>query len=147
MYLGVSNTVVARNGLGRFIKECEQAAENSVQDLIEEGARTSREIAPVGKKDDPRSPHIKDSITSYMLSRTSGVWVCSARHALAVELGTVRHFQTGDVGFFWDNADRWWSPGENMIDHPATAARPYLKPAYDKVVGDSTETLRRNYPG
>lgn len=104
-------------------------------------------LAPKGAGDDPRTIALSDSIYSEMTGATSGHWVATARHAMPVEFGSVRHFQTGDVSFFWDAEGRMWEPGDNRIDHPAVAAQPYLRPAYKAIMGEMMQILKRHYPG
>jgi hypothetical protein len=144
--IAVSNKVTARNGLGQFIRDCEQAAEYTVRDAIEEGAKLSRALAPSGTKPDPRTVPLKDSITSAMTSRTQGHWSSSARHALAIEKGASPHGIPGNVSFFWENQGRWWTPGSNVIQHPGNAAQPYLRPAYEVIMHRIMGIARRHYP-
>lgn len=146
MEIGVSNRVVARNGIGRFISECEAAATTSVEDAIERGAALSIEMAPKGAGDDPRTIALADSIYAEMTGATSGHWIATARHALPVEFGSVAHDQTGDVSFFWEAEGRMWEPGPNIIKHPAVGAQPYLRPAYKAIMGEMMQILKKHYP-
>jgi hypothetical protein len=118
MDLGVSNTVVKRNALGQFRQHCLGAAEATIEDMVTDGAKLSRQLAPSGSKDDPRTPKLKESIEPVVFSRTSGAWVAAARHALPIEFGAAPHGITGRVRFFWDRMGRWWVPGDNTIHHP-----------------------------
>lgn len=158
MRLATSNRVVARNGIGRFIAECEMAATRTVEDAIDEGARLSREMAPAGVKPDPRTPPLKASIFTHMQGRTSGYWGSNARHALPVETGARRHPIPANVKFYWDKVHRMWMipevyfrvtgyPGADPIDHPGNPAQPFLKPAYKIVMRNIMAHARRNYPG
>jgi hypothetical protein len=147
MDFAVSNRVVSRNGLGQFIRECEQAAERTARDLVERGAELSRNFAPVGHKVDPRTIPLAQSIESRMISSTSGEWFATARHALPVEFGAGPHEITGQVHFWWENEGRWWEPGDNMINHPGNPAQPYLRPAYEIVMGMAIDVADENYPG
>ncbi len=143
----VSNRVVSRNGLGRFISRCEEAAEATARQLVEDGADLSRDLAPVGHKPDHRTIPLAQSIESKMLSATSGVWRATARHALAIEHGSVPHEITGNVHFWWEREGRWWEPGENIIAHPGNAAQPYLRPAYEQIMRKAMTVARAKYPG
>lgn len=147
MGIAVSNRVVARNDIGRFIRDCEVAGTRTVESAIEKGAQLSRDLAPVGLKNDTRTSHLKDSINTKMLSGNSGVWIASARHALAVEKGARPHEIPGNVSFFWENEDRFWNPGDNMIQHPGNDAQPYLRPAYVIVMREIMGIARGKYPG
>jgi len=145
--IAVSNRVLARNNLGRFIAECEMAARDTIEELVNEGARLSREFAPVGSKKDPRTAKIRDSIEPQVLSRTSGNWTCTARHALPQELSGAAHPQPGNVTFFWEREGRMWVPGDNTINHPGNPAHPYLRPAYEIVSGKAISVMQKHYPG
>lgn len=147
MDVAVSSRVVARNGIGRFISECEMAATRTVEELVSDGEELSRELAPEGHKKDPRTVTLQEGMFSRMLSATSGEWGCVARHALPVEFGSAAHPQTGDVTFFWENMDRLWSPGRNQIRHPGAGAQPYLRPAYKIISGKAMAVARSKYPG
>lgn len=144
--IAASNRVVARNGFGQFIRNCEQAGEASARDLVERGAQLSRALAPIGKKPDPRTTKLKNSIHTRMFSGTSGEWYAEARHALAIEKGARRHPIPGEVTFFWVKEDRWWNPGSNEIDHPGNAAQPYLRPAYKQLMREYMTIMKRHYP-
>jgi hypothetical protein len=145
--VGVSNRVIARNGIGQFRSECSLAAERTVEKAVERGARLSRDFAPSGSKNDPRTTKLKKSIEPRMLGRTQGEWTATARHALAIEKGAVPHEITGWVNFFWERESRDWEPGMNLINHPGNAAQPYLRPAYAIVMGEVMAIARGEYPG
>lgn len=141
----VHMTVNARNDYGRFVAHYEHAAEQTVRDAIEEGARLSRTLAPRGSKPDPRTIPLANSIETEMTSKTRGRWVARARHAAAVEFGGRPHLITAAVSFFWENAGRWWHPGEGFINHPGNRPQPYMRPAYDVVRRRMSELARKNY--
>ncbi len=145
--VAVSNRVIARNDIGRFRAACSDAAEKTVEEAIERGAKLSRQMAPRGTKRDPRTTKLKNSIEPRMLSRTQGEWKATARHALAIEKGAVPHQITGWVNFFWENEERNWVPGKNLINHPGNAAQPYLRPAYIVVMKQLMQIARTKYPG
>lgn len=147
MRMGVSNRVVARNNLGRFISEIESGGEQAVRDAIEQGAALSRDLAPVGVKPDKRTVPLASSIETVMSSRTSGYWRSFARHALPIEFGARPHPLPGNVRFFWMEEGRWWKPGTNTINHPGNQAQPFLRPAYEAVMGRVMENVKRRYPG
>jgi hypothetical protein len=156
--IAVSNRVISRNGIGRFIAECEQGATGTVQDAIDRGADLSRSLAPVGHKVDKRTIPLKDSISSAMTSATSGHWVAAARHALAQEFGAGPHVIAGSPGlsFYWEEAGRMFVPAEiyyntpgkvTIVNHPGNPAQPYLRPAYEVVMGEIMSIAAANYPG
>lgn len=144
--------MAARNNLGQFIREVEMAGSLTVQDMVEEGAKLSRHLAPVGPKHDLRSIPLRESIFHHMFNRTQGMWGASARHALYVEKGTRAHTMTGSpfFRFFWENAGRMWVPGlmgtPDIINHPGTEAQPYLEPALHIILSKWREIARRRYP-
>lgn len=151
--VAVSNRVIARNSIGRFIRDCEQAAERTAEKLVETGAKLSREYAPVGSKPDPRSIPISQSIVSKMLSRTAGVWQALSAHALHQEFGTSPHTMYGNpyFSFFWEEEGRMWEPGlfreRDIINHPGNPPQPFLRPAYEEVMGMATTVADAEYPG
>src|SRR4051812_34479187 len=95
MELGIAGHVAARNSIGQFISACERAATETVQQLISDGKQASIDIAPVGHKDDPRTPTLQEGMFSEMISRTQGRWGCTARHTLPIEFGAAPHLITG----------------------------------------------------
>jgi hypothetical protein len=143
--IAVSNEVLLRDGFGRFIRECEDAGKQTIQDAVDKGYALSMQMAPESGQADPRSVSIKGGMWKEA-SGTRGRWGTLARHGMAVELGTRRHPQTGNVSFFWAKEGREWEPGDNMIDHPATRAQPFLKPAYRAVMKQVMAIMRKNYP-
>lgn len=156
--MAVSNRVIVRSRFGQFIRECEMAAEDTVKAAVEEGAQISRTLAPVGKKPDPRTVPLKDSIFVQMRGRTSGSWGSFARHALPIEKGARPHTIYGKPGlhFFWDEAGRWWVPAEDfygipglvdVVNHPGNAAQPFLRPAYEQVMARIMQIAKQKYPG
>lgn len=151
--VGVSNRVVVRNELGRFISDCEQAGENTAKKLVERGAKMSRELAPVGPKHDPRTIPLAQSIRARMISRTSGVWESYARHALHQEFGTRAHTMYGSpyFQFYWEAMGRMWIPGlfadQDIINHPGHGPQPFLRPAYEAVMAQAMAVARAEYPG
>lgn len=138
-------TVVQRGQWGRFTAHYSAAGEQTVRDAVEEGAQLSRDMAPVGRKHDPRTIPLKDSIEARMESRTKGSWVSTARHAAPVEFGARPHLITANVRFFWEAARRWWVPGEGFINHPGNDAQPFMRPAYEIIKRRMAEIARRNY--
>lgn len=157
-HIAASNRVVARNGLGRFIRECELAGERTVDKLIEDGAKMSSEMAPRGSKPDPRTVPLHASLRTKKYSRTSGAWYSIARHALPIEKSAGPHFISAYVSFFWDKMGRdWMSPpmykavtgydGADPIHHPGNAAQPFLRPAYEIVMREAMRVARAEYPG
>jgi hypothetical protein len=153
MDFGVSNRVVVRDGIGRFIAECEAAASRTVDDILDEGVELSRQMAPVGSKPDPRTVSLREGFFVQKLGRTAGVWGNFARHALAIEKGARPHTIEGRpfMRFYWEEARRMWIPGlfgeQDIINHPGNDAQPYLRPAYRTVMNRAMDIARRHYPG
>lgn len=158
MDVAVSNRVVARNSIGRFIRECEMAAEATVKEMVNEGEKLSKSLAPVGHKADPRTVTLRAGMFSKMLGRTSGIWGNFARHALPIEKGAGPHVIRGNpgLGFFWEAAGRNWIPAAvfyhqpglaDLINHPGNAAQPFLRPAYEIIQGRAMAIARKHYPG
>jgi hypothetical protein len=128
-----------------FVLDIIAAAEKTLAELAEKGAARSRELAPVGKKPDKRTPALKDSITSHS-DHEKAEWSCTARHALITEEGGGPSEITGRVSFFWEAEGRPWRPGDNKIRHPSTGAQPYLAPALFEIMDKWDEVAKRYYP-
>lgn len=156
--LGVSPRVVARNGFGQFARDCDRAGQQTVEDLVEEGAQLSRALAPKGAKPDPRTQKLAQSITTRMRGRKSGYWVAEARHAMPQETGARRHTIVGDpdLRFFWVRKGRMFIPARELdgatgdeitvVNHPGNPARPFLRPAYEIVMRNWMLVARTHYP-
>jgi HK97 gp10 family phage protein len=144
--------VAARNNLGRFIKECELAGQQTVEELVSDAAKTAKRNAPVGSRHDRRSIPIRESIYHFMRGRTQGSFGASARHAIFQEKGARPHPIPGNptFKFFWENAGRWWIPGlygeVDYIDHPGNPAQPFLEPALRSVMARWKRTAKKHYP-
>lgn len=158
MDLAVSNRVVARNGIGQFLTACERGAEETVKEAVKRGERMSKRMAPEGHKADPRTLPLRAAMYSQMTSRTSGYWANFARHALPVEFGAGPHDIPANVHFFWEKMGRFWMtpdeylrrtgfPGADPIHHPGNPAQPYLRPAYEAIMGQIMAIAREKYPG
>jgi hypothetical protein len=147
MDVAVSSRVIARNNLGQFIRACQRAATETVEEAIKEGEDLAKGLAPTGHKADPRTVTLRAGMYHRMLSATSGEFGCKARHALPQEFGAVPHDITGQVSFWWDAMGRPWIPGSNTIRHPGNAAQPYLRPAYSAVMARVMSIAAAKYPG
>lgn len=154
----VSNRVVARNHIGRFIDECSLAAKNTIEKAVHDGADLSRDFAPVGYKADLRTIPLKDSIRVRMRGRTSGEWYATARHALPQEFGAGPHpiYGDPDLSFFWEAKGRRFVPAQEfynqpgmvtVVNHPGNPAQPYLRPAYELISQRIMAIARGFYPG
>lgn len=143
--------VSSRNNLGQWAKQLEHAGSDTVQDMVDEGAKLSRAMAPTGEKFDRRTLTLKDSIRTQMHGRTNGSWYSVARHALPVEKGARAHLIVGDpfVKFFWERMGRMWIPGlfgePDVIHHPGNQAQPFLQPALSIVMSKWRSIANRHY--
>lgn len=143
--------VSARNSLGQFIRQIEDAGHDTVEDLIEMGAAEARRQAPRGTRHDRRTIPLADSIFTRMFSKNDGMFGSSARHALPQETGAKPHIIVSDkFNFFWENAGRMWIPGlfrnPDIINHPGNPPQPFLRPAFNLVMSRWREIARRHYP-
>ena len=155
--VAVSNRVVARSRIGQFIADCEDAGHRTVKEMVQEGAKLSRQMAPTGRKHDPRTIPLKQSINWEMISRTAGHWYSTARHALAQELGAGPHVIMGNpaLKFYWEEMSRMWVPAAefyndpgavDLINHPGNPPQPYLRPAYEVIMRRWARIARKYYP-
>lgn len=157
--VAVSNRVIARSRIGRFIADCEDAGHKTVKEMVQDGAKLSRQMAPLGHKHDARTIPLRQSINWEMISRTAGHWYSTARHALAQELGAGPHIIRGNpsLSFFWEERGRMWIPAAvfykppgsvpvDIINHPGNAPQPYLRPAYEVIMRRWAAIARKHYP-
>lgn len=158
MEIAVSNRVIARNGIGQFRVACERAAERTIKRAVNDGAELSRSFAPVGPKHDERTIPLAASIKARMTGSTSGEWYSTARHALPQEFGAGPHVIAGNphLRFFWEAAGRMFVPAEefyhqpglvSIVNHPGNPASPFLRPAYNQVMGRIMAIARAEFPG
>lgn len=133
------------NNFAEFRAAIDAAGEPMMREIAEEGAKLSRQFAPRGIKQDPRTGHLSDNIEPSS-GGGSARWTARVRHALAIEFGASPHLITGWVNFYWANAGRDWEPGANMINHPGNAAHPYLRPAFEIMMSRALEIARKYYP-
>lgn len=143
----ITTQVFARNNIGQFAARCREAAERTVHDMLELGAREARANAPVGHKPDPRTVPLVASIEVHQMTATSGTFSSNARHAAPIEFGAGPHDIPGDVSFWWEREAKWWEPGENTINHPGNAAQPFMEPAARAVFGSYVRIAEYNFPG
>ncbi|MBA3240088.1 MAG: hypothetical protein H0T60_02585 [Acidobacteria bacterium] len=152
----VSNEVSLRNSFGQFRSAMTKAGEDTLKDLLEAGANESRNLAPVGHKEDKRTAKIKDSIRTIVYPGNTGAWYSTARHAASQEYGARPHVIRGDphLRFFWEKHWRMFVPSEeyyNMpgmvteVEHPGNPARPFLRPAYEIVTKRVMKIAKKNY--
>lgn len=153
MELGFAGHVAARNSIGQFIGACERAAAETVKQLIEDGKQRSIANAPIGHKEDPRTPTLQEGMFSEMISRTQGRWGCTARHTLPIEFGAAPHVITGNpwLYFYWEEEGRYWVPGltgaPDLVNHPGNAAQPFLRPAFEEIKAEASAVMAAKYPG
>ena len=161
MEFTVKATANYRDEAGRFAKLADEATARAVREVIEEGANISRQLAPSGKKPDPRTIKLKNSITHRMLSSTKGEWSSTARHALFIEKGTAPHpIPAEHAYFFWERKKRMFYPynspgvwaelgnaGTKTISHPGNAPFTYMGTAYLVTRGRLLYVLRGHFPG
>jgi hypothetical protein len=117
-----------------------------MRDMAEDGAAVVAHARAEGHQGRPAHPALRRRYHGGSSTATSAHWEANARHALAQEKGGRPHEQTGWVNFFWEKEGRDWEPGPNRIHHPGNPAHPYLRPAYEIIMGRWMEYARRYYP-
>lgn len=152
MDIAMTNEAIYRDESGQFISALETGATEAVKEAIMRGEDLSKGFAPKGKKPDPRTQSLSDSIDSVMLSSTKGVWFATARHALPIEKGARPHpigaTDAGALSFFWEREGRdWVTPPYQPVQHPGNRAQPYLKPAYRIIARELIDICKRHMPG
>lgn len=147
-----SNQVILRNSFGQFIRECEAAAEATVQEMVDDGAKVAAGLAP------KRTGRLAASIKGFMLSRTSGVWGTNLKYAAPQEFGAAPHEITAYVSFFWDKVGRMWLHpdqylyqfghfGADPINHPGNPATHYMQQSWAIMSPRFVELAKKYYPG
>jgi hypothetical protein len=147
-----TNRVIARNNFGQFIRECEQAAEATVEQTVTEGAEIAASFAP------KRTLRLASSIKPFMLSRTSGVWGTNVPYAASQERGAVPHPISAYVSFYWHKVGRQWLhppeyerlfgfPGADPIQHPGNPATHFLRDSFQIMSRRITTIAKARYPG
>lgn len=132
-------------GVDEYLAELEVAKRDLMDELAKEGAKKAREYAPVGPKNDKRTRHLKDAITSES-GASYARFTVKARHGLITEYGGGPSEIPGNVYFYWDKMGRFWNPGTNIIHHPPTRAQPFMRPAFDDLMLEWHEIAKRVYP-
>jgi hypothetical protein len=141
----ISQEVIYRSELGRFLAACDEAATESVVKTLELGEKVAKGFAPIGAYD-PRGDKIIDSFDIIMLSSRSGVIANSSGHALAQEKGAGPHM-IGRDGQILYNPVKKWGPRRAPVWHPGNPPQPFLEPAYAVVRGRMIEIMKEAYPG
>lgn len=147
-----TNRVIVRNNFGRFIADCEQAANETVEDVVTEGAEVAASFAP------KRTMRLANSIKPFMITRTSGVWGSNAPYAAAQEKGAVPHPISAYVSFYWHKAGRQWLhppayewitgyPGADPISHPGNPATHFLRDSATVMRPRMVQIAKSRYPG
>lgn len=142
------------NHLGRFMAHCEEAAQRSVDEAAEEGARVARMFAPrSGSYRRRTGPHMADTITATSaafhqsankLSATATFSV-GTNHWQYTQRGAPPHGITGNVSFYWVREGRRWNRGTNTIRHPGTRAVHFMDRGYEAAREELKTAVRRNY--
>lgn len=152
MRVAASTRVIARNSMGRFIADCEQAAQDTVSEIVKEGADKSRDFAP------EKTGALKKSITPVVVSRTQGHWFSDLPYALPQETGSVPHPIVGspDLAFYWEKYGRDFIPARflyqdpdaiTVVSHPGNPATHFLQRGYDAVKRRAISIAKKHYPG
>lgn len=150
----VTNQVIVRSNMGRFIADCEGAATKTVMEVADKGSNISRALAP------KRTGRLAASIKPFLVSRTAAVWGTNVDYAMHQEKGTRRHPMSGRVSFFWMKMGRPWypynspeahenigGPGTSVIDHPGNPGVHYLENGYNMIKGAALKIADKHYPG
>jgi len=152
MDVAVSTRVVARNNIGQFIRDCEQAAGETVLDVAKQGVAASQALAP------KRTGALAASIQPFLITRTQAVWGSALKYALPQETGARPHPLPANVSFWWEREGRPWMapetylrvtgfPGADPISHPGNPATHYLRDGFDAIKHRITDIMRKHYPG
>jgi hypothetical protein len=139
--LHVSNQVIARDDLGKFIADIENAAPRLIEASLDAGVDAAKAVTPVD------TGRLRNSFASRLLSRTVGIFSNSAPYARWQDEGGDPHQQTGWVTFLWEKRGRMWNPGDNMINHPGNDAAHFMRTGYRAACAYAKANMGRFYPG
>lgn len=147
----VSSDVIVRDGLGRFIKDIEDAALRTVEKSLDVGIAEARTAAPI------RTGRLRASFVPAILSRTSGVFMNNAPYAYYQDQGAAKHDIDAHVSFFWEKMGRKWMwpetylrkttfPGADPIKHPGNPATNFMDAGYRAIIRAMPRIISQTYP-
>jgi len=133
-------------------------AKRVMQQLCEEGAQISRDLAPVGKPEvtfhggNRRAPgELKRSIEVF-ITPGGGQWGSKLDYALAIEKGAKPHPISGNPFLSFPRRTaitKTAVSGKNAghiitrtVNHPGNEPKPYLRPAFDQIKHKILPALR-----
>lgn len=148
----VSNSVLPRDGFGRFIADVEGAATKVVEDALDAGVDAARAQAPI------RTGRLRGSFKPAIISRTEGLFVNTAPYAEFQDQGAGPHNIDAHVSFFWDKMGRKWMwpetylrktgyEGADPIHHPGNPATHFMLAGYKAAVRAARIAMHKYYPG
>jgi len=138
MSLDVQTRVVARDEFGHFIAAKNRAITASVEEAVQEGAKSAAALAS------RKTGAMAGSIEPVMLSATSGAVAVGTDHWRHQEYGTRPHPITGNVLFWWQKRGRYFTPGYNTINHPGNPGVHFMRAGYRVAKRELMHALKRN---
>ena len=135
----VKNDVLARDRLGQFVFHLQEIHARSTEEALVAG--TAAAIAAAPKK----TGRMASTIHYTLLNPKEGEVSVGTSHWRYSEFGTAPHLITGDVSFFWTREGRRWNPGKNMISHPGSMSKPFMRIGYEVACDTLKEAMSRNY--
>lgn len=149
-----SRSVIARDSFGQFARELDRAGTATLRDMVQDGAKLAKRLAPKGKKRDPRyGVRLGESIIPIMYSDREGAWGSDLPYAMVRERGGAGWPISGNLNFWWENAPGGarrfgTAPGRvSTVWHPATAGTHYFEESYQAIMARWMQYARRHYPG
>lgn len=146
-----SRSVMQKDSFGLFLRELDEAGTRTLRDMVQDGAKLAKRLAPKGKKRDPRyGVRLGESIVPIMYSDREGAWGSDLPYAMVRERGGGGWPITGPLNFYWDREGRWFHtrPGyTSTVQHPPTAGTHYFEESYQAIMARWMEYARRHYPG
>lgn len=139
----VSNQVIARDDLGRFIADIENAAPRLIQASLDAGKDAAIAETPVN------TGRLAGSFFTRLVSRTVGYLGNPTPYARWQDEGGDAHEQRANVSFFWEEQGRMWEPGRppQVIHHPGNPAHHFMRAGYNRACAFARANMDRYYPG
>ena len=146
-----SDVRFAKDNFGRFASRMDEAAMQSLLDILDVGQEAAQAAAPSGphsgEHHDGARPRLVDNIQQAMVSATSGVVYIDAVNALSQEFGAAPHVISGnpDLVFWWKKEGKLFVGP--TVNHPGNEPRPFMEEGFFAMDEAAEDIIQANYGG
>lgn len=137
--LDVGVHVLARDSLGLFFREIDDAVYKTLLETTEGARDVARGMVP------KKTSALFNSIHAVEIEPHHWGVTAGTDHWRYVDRGTRAHDITGNVSFFWEKKGRWWSRGTNTIKHPGAPAVHFMAAAREYTRREFMNAAKRNF--